>query len=405
MEAENSKQFTRDDLFRVLKGEIPWKSAQIDEYLESLSMDELMDLLLEVYRDSTCSEWYQRIMLRSIRRERYKRSMKEVVVDDKFLQQLKLTNQKLLDEARIMYDDFARLVVERRKMFENPLETISCCAKWDDVDQNYTFGYSHPIKEDDFDCLIHLIYKEMGAVIPGLRYELTNSGEELPPFEEVIYPKDRDFPEKERDWNKEAGLPNLQGVCLCYPIIAMQEKHLTFEDIFAIKELYHVITIEHRSVIIKDPEYNSAEEIANVLVQKKLCSTEAAKSFAELAMKGANADKKEQMRLLMDGYIDNCGISLSVRTAYYQACEGLFYSLPENKGKLMFYHLSKLNSNYTSDYDRYDICGLNFKEAIDIALKEKEFNMCDEPTSYALCYGLWLSIKCWEINKCKRGWL
>jgi len=140
-------------------------------------------------------------------------------------------------------------------------------------------------------------------------------------------------------------------------------------------------------------------KIANALVQNDYCSFEDAQVFAELAVKGENGDKKEQMRLLMEGYIANCGISLSVRTVYNDACEGLFYSYPENEDELLFDHYCELNPNYTHDYDRYDICGLDAKEMIAIALKEKEWNMCDEPTLYALFYGLWLSIKKWYIDR------
>jgi len=137
----------------------------------------------------------------------------------------------------------------------------------------------------------------------------------------------------------------------------------------------------------------NASEIINVLVQNNYCSVESAQAFAAMAVKGEAGDKTEQMRLLMDGYIANCGISISVRTVYNNACEGLFHSYPENEDELLFYHYCELNPNYTHDYDKYDITGLDVKEEIDIALKEKEFGMCDEPTLCALCYGLWLSIK------------
>jgi|GEM_PF-2802927 len=143
----------------------------------------------------------------------------------------------------------------------------------------------------------------------------------------------------------------------------------------------------------------SVEEIVSALVENNYCSADDAQAFAELAVKGASGDKKEQMRRLLDKYIENCGISLGARTVYNDACEGLFYSYPENEGELLFDHYGELNPDYTSDYDRYDICGMDNEEEIGIALEEVRTGMCDEPTSYALCYGLWLTIKRCYIDR------
>lgn len=141
------------------------------------------------------------------------------------------------------------------------------------------------------------------------------------------------------------------------------------------------------SVIDIDPEH-AEYYIAKMLSRRKLCSNSKALLFAKAAVAGHLLDRTEAMRLLLDKYMENCGISISYRSMYYNATEGIYYTDRANDNEIMFLHLTELNSEYTHDLDEYDICPLKNRELVDMALEDMDGDV-DNPLFQALCYGLW----------------
>jgi len=253
MEQKNDNKLTREELYRqMIEGsKSAWNNEQVQEYLRNLSTDELLDELLAVHRNHSISRDYEEAMIAYIRMERYERSKKNLVVDDNFIKQLDRANQLILDTAKGMYDDYTRLIMDRSNTIEHPMDYIYCYARSESIDRNYTFGYSHPIVEKDYWDLIHLIYGEGNGSIPGLQFGIRKPITDesvFPPLGEITYPKHPDSPDEERSWNKLVGLESVKSVRVCYPIFNMLGD-ITFEDIFAIKGYYHVITIEHSNVV------------------------------------------------------------------------------------------------------------------------------------------------------------
>jgi len=253
MEQKKENKLTRDELYRQMKeGSKPaWNNDQVQEYLRGLSTDELLDELLAVHHDHSISRAFEEAMIVYIRMERYERSKKNLVVDDNFIKQLDSANQRILDAAKSMYDDYTRLIKDRSNTIEHPMDYIYCYARYDSIDRNYTFGYSHPISEKDYWDLIHLIYGEENGYIPGLKFGIRKpitDASVFPPLSEIAYPKHPDSPNEERSWNKLVGLESVESVRVCYPIFNMLGD-ITFEDIFAIKRYFHVITIEHSNAV------------------------------------------------------------------------------------------------------------------------------------------------------------
>jgi len=248
MEQNKEIKLTREELYRQMKegSKTAWNNEQVQEYLRTLSTDELLDELLAVHRAHSISHHYEEAMIAYIRMERYERSKKNLVVDENFVKQLERANQRILDAAKSMYDDYTRLIMDRSNTIEHPKDYIYCYARNESIDRSYTFGYSHPIDEKDYWDLVHLIYGENGS-IPGLEFGIRKpitDASVFPPLSEITYPKHPDSPDEERSWNKLVGLESVESVRVCCPIFTMLGE-ITFEDIFAIKGYYHVITIEH----------------------------------------------------------------------------------------------------------------------------------------------------------------
>jgi len=250
MEQKKDNKLTREELYRQMRegSKLAWNNDQVQEYLRGLSTDELLDELLAAHRSYSISRVYKEAMIAYIRMEHYERSKKNLVVDDNFIKQLDCANQRILDAAKCMYDDYTNLIKNRNNVIETPQDVI-CYARYDSIDRNYTFGYSHSIDERDYWDLVRLIYGENNASIEGLELGIrkpVTDVSELPPLSEITYPKHPDFPDVERSWNKLVGLESVETVRVCFPIFNMLGD-ITFEDIFAIREYRHVITIEHSS--------------------------------------------------------------------------------------------------------------------------------------------------------------
>ena len=117
------------------------------------------------------------------------------------------------------------------------------------------------------------------------------------------------------------------------------------------------------------------------------------KLFIQYAEKGSQMDKQRAMYLLLQLYVDNCGISISLRTVAWDACWAIFN---KHEKEISFEtdsffdvgFLNKINPNYTEEInERYDIIPLNgYDEYLEICMMIMEEN--DDETNNAVCYGI-----------------
>lgn len=119
-------------------------------------------------------------------------------------------------------------------------------------------------------------------------------------------------------------------------------------------------------------------------------------AFCRGVEEGKQMDKLRVMSLLIDMYMDFCGVSLSRRTVVYNMGEMVFAEYVK-EGKSDFTDeehfceiMGTINPNYTSEYDKYDICFIEDEKMIEIAMdlfeEERDSEMCA-----TLCYGLFLT--------------
>lgn len=133
-------------------------------------------------------------------------------------------------------------------------------------------------------------------------------------------------------------------------------------------------------------------------VERGHCTQEQADLILAEAAKCAHADTLQQIRILIDGYIDYCGASEGISTLYYNAAEGYFYSMPDNKDDLLVCHLAELSPNYTSDLDDYDITNLSRSDMIKLTLAEIRCNP-DHEQVQALCQGIILAFEQYDHTR------
>ena len=121
--------------------------------------------------------------------------------------------------------------------------------------------------------------------------------------------------------------------------------------------------------------------------------------FSIYASEGKNMDAMEALRLLTKAYIKECGMSLSMRTALYNAAEVWLYDrLPKQRNnpftaEQMEKHLVDLMplicDEYKPDYHgQWDIGILDAKELKRCCLLAIKGEWYDKPTLRALCYGI-----------------
>jgi predicted esterase YcpF (UPF0227 family) len=112
---------------------------------------------------------------------------------------------------------------------------------------------------------------------------------------------------------------------------------------------------------------------------------------------GKQMDKLRVMSLLIDRYMDFCGISLGGRTVMYNMGESVFAEyVKEGKsnftGEESFCEIMGIiNPNYTSEYDKYDIWVLEDEHIVEAAMDMYEEERNGEMRS-VLCYGLFLTM-------------
>ena len=111
----------------------------------------------------------------------------------------------------------------------------------------------------------------------------------------------------------------------------------------------------------------------------------------------ADAEVMEALRLLIEAYIQECGISLGYRTVVYNAAEEwqerlawMDLPLSEMARKEPFINLMPhISKEYIPErYDKYDITGMSDEEMIDCCREIVEEQEFDENTLAVLCWGI-----------------
>ena len=117
----------------------------------------------------------------------------------------------------------------------------------------------------------------------------------------------------------------------------------------------------------------------------------------ELARRGEGHDIMDALRLLTDVYVNNCGISISIRTVAFEAMDAwlnrlAWTDLPLSK---MMRHTGSwemmplFSSRYNPpECDDSDITPLQYPEMENIFLKQYEDGEFDEPTAEVMAWGL-----------------
>ena len=137
--------------------------------------------------------------------------------------------------------------------------------------------------------------------------------------------------------------------------------------------------------------------------------TKAEEIFEKYAKEGETMNALEALRLLTKAYIQECGISIGMRTPVYTAAEQwLYHRFPEQSDNPLTDEqkeepLINLMTVFCEDYDpdyhgQWDICGgLSlaqdgetaedaYKHLCLLAIEEERY---DEPTLRAFCWGIW----------------
>ncbi|MDR1895544.1 MAG: hypothetical protein LBR10_01985 [Prevotellaceae bacterium] len=125
---------------------------------------------------------------------------------------------------------------------------------------------------------------------------------------------------------------------------------------------------------------------------------DARETFVKYAEAGMKMDKYHAMQLLIDEYMNMCGISITYRTVVFYAGSAIFDDYRQHDEHNRFGEeerfcevMGLINPRYTPEYDEYDISYLKNREVIQICMEDMLPDL-DEETKAALCYGLFLSI-------------
>ena len=114
--------------------------------------------------------------------------------------------------------------------------------------------------------------------------------------------------------------------------------------------------------------------------------------FAKYAEKGSQMDKQRAIYLLLQCYVDYCGVSPAMRTVVWDAAYAIFdkheQEIPfETECFSNFEFLNKINPNYTEEVCEYDIAILrSYKEYFRTCMMVVDEN--DDETNSAVCYGI-----------------
>ena len=220
----------------------------LEEYVKSLTMDEILDEMLILERDIYSFSDWKKAREEHLRYERVCRLDEEPISRSKIIK----ANKDIIKATKKLYDDYMRALELRSKEPGKKRDWFTACAKWAKIDRNYTFGYSHPIDIKTFRDLCLIIYKNplnnvgdcasFGEYMGGVTEKVI----EHDTLEDLLYPRHPDYPDEERSWNELMGLQEITEARICYPFYALRETPLAFQDIYAIKGYDNVITMTIR---------------------------------------------------------------------------------------------------------------------------------------------------------------
>jgi len=221
----------------------------LEAHMYSLTMDELLDEMVLLYRTDLINSEYKKSLIDYHRSVRWNRQNEEFKLNDSNRPKIIQANQNIINASTQLCNSFMKIVELRSKEEGEKRDYITGHIEWGEIDKEYTFGYSHPIDKRTFSDLCSMIYGdhegETHAGCGAFEAGVTNQGITCPYTtpEDFIYPKLPEAPELKRSWNKLMGLEELTEARLCFPFWIMREVMLTFEDIFAIKEYEKIINI------------------------------------------------------------------------------------------------------------------------------------------------------------------
>jgi hypothetical protein len=115
--------------------------------------------------------------------------------------------------------------------------------------------------------------------------------------------------------------------------------------------------------------------------------------FNRYADLGKQMDKRHILSLLIDMYMDYCGISLSYRTVVYDCAWAVFKQYAKNEpsefsGDEYFCEvMGQINPDYTEEYDKYDIGIVESERYADCCIGILDDYRGDAERCAALCYG------------------
>jgi len=246
----SDKDFTSQDLLQMLheKYKTPWKHEEIEAHMHNLSTDEILDEMIMVYRDNSLPWNWRDALFYYLRLERWQRYNEEFKLTDSNRAKIIEANQKIIDAAKALKNDYAQIFEARSKGDkENMEDYIVGYVEWWIIDKNYNFGYSHPIDERQFRELSTIIYgehdKEVHAGFGGFGGAISKRGAGHDDLDNLVYPRHPDSPEEERSWNKLMGLEEFTDARLCYPFWTMKDSMLTLDDIYAIQKYQKIVEV------------------------------------------------------------------------------------------------------------------------------------------------------------------
>jgi len=121
------------------------------------------------------------------------------------------------------------------------------------------------------------------------------------------------------------------------------------------------------------------------------------KTIEEYARQGESRDVMDALKLLIQAYISQCGISLGNRTIVYDAAEVWLEQLARMdlplsemaRKKALIEVMPYITSEYVPEkYDKYDISGMSQDELMEGCRQIIHENIFDEATMEVLCWGI-----------------
>lgn len=169
-------------------------------------------------------------------------------------------------------------------------------------------------------------------------------------------------------------------------VSALYKLHLIAKDAWESTEAYTIINKER-------------ERIEKTLLEEFNCTEADAKRFSRAAWRGSHIDLKKAIGLCVLGFVENCGISISARTPYYDGGWGLYLHFVHTaEGKAMglngkqYYDVRHLfcEEYIPEQHNKYDIYPLDGKVYVEIILADMDSPKGEDSEQIqAVCWGVW----------------